>query len=117
MSGVIRTVLGDIPADVLGPTDYHEHLFQCSPLLPGEDLDDESASQAEAGDLRSSGATAMVEATPRGLGRDPAASARISAATGLHIVHVTGVHRQAHYPESPDLVTASIESLIEHIEA
>ena len=24
----VRTVLGDIPAGDLGPTDYHEHLFQ-----------------------------------------------------------------------------------------
>ncbi len=116
MTGVVRTVLGDIDPDALGPTDYHEHLFQRSPLLPGEDLDDETASGAEAADLRSSGAAAMVEATPLRLGRDPAACARISEATGLHIVHVTGMHRQAHYPESPELSTASTESLIEQIQ-
>jgi predicted metal-dependent phosphotriesterase family hydrolase len=28
----VRTVLGDLPAADLGPTDYHEHLFQASPL-------------------------------------------------------------------------------------
>lgn len=93
----VRTVLGDVPADRLGPTDYHEHLFQVSPMLKGEELDDEDASRREAGLLRRSGASAMVEATPVGLGADPAGVARISAATGLLIVHATGMHREAHY--------------------
>jgi phosphotriesterase-related protein len=39
----------------------------------------------------------MIEATPTGLGRNPAAVARISAAIGLTIVHVSGAHRQEHY--------------------
>ena len=94
---MIRTVLGDVdPAD-LGTTDYHEHLFQVSPLLPGDELDDEERSGAEAALLRDSGFAAMVDATPVGLGRDPEALARISAATGLRIVATTGRHREAHY--------------------
>ena len=40
----------------------------------------------------------MVEATPTGLGRNPEAVARIAARVGIHVVHVTGVHRSAHYP-------------------
>ncbi|WP_298747008.1 phosphotriesterase [uncultured Serinicoccus sp.] len=98
MTSVVRTVLGDIAPDELGPTDYHEHLFQVTPLLPGEDLDDEDASRAEAAALLASGASAMVEATPTGLGRRPEAVARISRDTGLHVVHTTGLHRHAHYP-------------------
>jgi phosphotriesterase-related protein len=94
---VIRTVLGDVPAADLGRCDYHEHLFQISPLLPGDELDDEAASGAEAAALRAAGIGAMVEATPTGLGRDPAGVARISAATGLHVVHTTGGHRSEHY--------------------
>jgi phosphotriesterase-related protein len=39
----------------------------------------------------------MVDATPIGLGRHPAAVARIAAATGLRVVATTGVHRDAHY--------------------
>jgi phosphotriesterase-related protein len=39
----------------------------------------------------------MVEATPTGLGRDPVGVTRISAATGLRVVHVTGGHRSEHY--------------------
>ena len=94
---MIRTVAGDVDPSVLGRVDYHEHLFQVSPLLPGDDLDDEDASRAEAGSLVDSGFTAMVDATPIGLGRRPAALARIAAATGLHVVATTGVHREAHY--------------------
>lgn len=94
---MIRTVLGDIDPAQLGPTNYHEHLFQVTPLLPGDELDDEEASGREAGLLQASGFAAMVDATPFGLGRDPEALARISAGTGLNIVATTGRHREAHY--------------------
>lgn len=98
----VRTVLGDIDPSQLGRVDYHEHLFQVSPLLVGDELDDEDASGEEAGLLRASGFEAMVDATPFGLGRDPAAVARISAATGLDVVATTGRHREAHYgPDHP----------------
>ncbi|WP_136051826.1 phosphotriesterase family protein [Microbacterium sp. K36] len=93
----VRTVLGDVDPSRLGRVDYHEHLFQVSPLLVGDELDDEAASGEEAGLLRASGFEAMVDATPFGLGRDPAAVARISAATGLHVIATTGRHREAHY--------------------
>lgn len=99
---MIRTVLGDIDPTRLGATNYHEHLFQVSPLLPGDELDDEALSGAEAEGLRDSGFAAMIDATPFGIGRDPEAVARISAATGLQIVATTGRHREAHYaPEHP----------------
>ena len=107
MSPVVRTVLGDVAPGDLGRCDYHEHLFQVSPLLPGDELDDEAAGGAEAATLRAAGIDAMVEATPTGLGRDPAAVARISAATGLHVVHTTGAHRSEHYPHDHWLTTCS----------
>ncbi|MFS0853828.1 phosphotriesterase [Microbacterium sp. 179-I 3D4 NHS] len=94
---MIRTVLGDIAPALLGATDCHEHLFQVSPLLPGDELDDEALSTEEAGLLRDSGFAAMIDATPFGIGRDPEAVARISAATGLRVVATTGRHREAHY--------------------
>jgi phosphotriesterase-related protein len=109
----VRTVLGDVVPEELGATDYHEHLFQISPLLPGDDLDDEAASRDEAGLLRAAGAGAMVEATPTGLGRRPEAAARVSAATGLRIVHVTGAHREAHYAAGSHLLADTVEQLID----
>jgi phosphotriesterase-related protein len=53
-------VLGPLASNRLGPTDYHEHLFQVSPLLVGDELDDEPAGRAEAADLHRSGFAAMV---------------------------------------------------------
>ena len=93
----MTTVLGNIDARSLGRTNYHEHLFQVTPLLPGDELDDEDASRQEAALLRESGFDAMIDATPTALGRNPAALARISRATGIHVVATTGGHREAHY--------------------
>lgn len=98
-SPLVRTVQGDVAASDLGRVNYHEHLFQVSPLLPGDELTDEATSEAEAGLLRGSGFDAMVDATPVGLGRKPEAVARISAATGLAVVATTGAHREAHYAD------------------
>lgn len=111
MSAVVRTVLGDVAAADLGRVNYHEHLFQVSPLLPGDELDDERASGAEAALLKGSGFEAMVDATPFGLGRDPAALARISAATGLAVVATTGRHREAHYGDDHPMQVWGAERL------
>lgn len=110
---VVRTVLGDIAPIELGVTNYHEHLFQVSPLLRGDELDDESLSADEASALRGSGFAAMIDATPFGLGRNPEALARISADTGLRIVATTGRHREAHYGAEHPLQVWSVERLAE----
>lgn len=44
-TGTVTTVLGNIDARSLGRTNYHEHLFQVTPLLPGDELEDEDASR------------------------------------------------------------------------
>lgn len=108
---MIRTVLGDVDPEALGATNYHEHLFQVTPLLPGDELDDEERSGAEAAALRDSGFATMVDATPFGLGRDPGAVARISARTGLRVVATTGRHREAHYAASHPTRDADAEAL------
>lgn len=113
MTGEVRTVLGDVPASSLGTLDYHEHLFQVSPLLPGDELDDEARSADEAASLVTGGIRSMVEATPVGLGADPEAVARISARTGLQVVHATGAHHSGHYRDSAPLLTASEADLVE----
>ena len=35
-AGVVRTVRGDVAPGSLGRVNYHEHLFQVTPLLPGD---------------------------------------------------------------------------------
>ncbi|OAN34818.1 phosphotriesterase family protein [Microbacterium sp. H83] len=108
---MIRTVLGDVDPAELGTTDYHEHLFQVSPLLPGDELDDEDLSGVEAALLRDSGFAAMVDATPISLGRDPEALARISSGTGLRIVATTGRHREAHYAADHPIRALDVDDL------
>jgi len=107
----VRTVLGDVAPDKLGRVNYHEHLFQVTPLLPGDELDDEVLSQKEAALMAASGFEAYIDATPCGLGRRPSSLARISAATGLGIVMTTGLHNRAHYRDDDPLVRSSVDEL------
>lgn len=114
---VIRTVLGDIQPSALGILDYHEHLFQVSPLLAGDELDDENLSGREAVLLRDAGVGAMVEATPVGLGARPEAVARIAAATGLDIVHATGAHHRGHYADGDPILDSTAGAMAERFAA
>lgn len=111
-SDIVRTVLGDRRTSSLGRCDYHEHLFQVSPLLRGDELQEEGGSADEAALLRQAGIDAMVEATPTGLGRDPAAVARISHRTGLTVVHISGAHRDEHYAEGHWLRDCDLQDLL-----
>ncbi|MDJ0336692.1 aryldialkylphosphatase [Cryobacterium sp. PH31-O1] len=111
MTAVVRTVLGDTDPAQLGVLDYHEHLFQSSPLLQGDELNDERASGDEAASLYESGVASMIEATPTGLERNVEAVARISARTGLAIVHTTGAHHAGHYAEDDPLHSLSATQL------
>lgn len=110
-TGTVRTLVGDVDPAELGRVDYHEHLFQVSPLLPGDELDDEEAAAAEATLLASSGFETMVDATPLGLGRQPLALARVSAASGLRIVASTGAHREEHYTDETWVLDLGVEVL------
>jgi phosphotriesterase-related protein len=66
---VVRTVLGDLPADQLGVCDAHDHLFFTSQLLAGQELDDPDAATAELAAFGAVGGRAVVQWTPYGLGR------------------------------------------------
>ncbi|MFI1165537.1 phosphotriesterase [Streptomyces sp. NPDC020801] len=95
----VRTVLGDIRPGELGVTDAHDHLFFRSPLLPGRELADASAAQAELAAFRAAGGRSIVQWTPYGLGRRAAGLPRLSRAAGVHVVCATGLHQAAHYDE------------------
>jgi 5-phospho-D-xylono-1,4-lactonase len=111
VTGPVRTTAGDIEPASLGRVDYHEHLFQVSPLLPGDELTDEAASTAEAALLRASGFDAMVDATPTGLGRRPDALVRAARASDLRVVASTGAHREEHYGDGHWLVSLDVGDL------
>ena len=95
---VIRTVAGDIDTAEFGVCDSHDHLFFRSELLPGQELDDAQAAEAEARAFAGLGGQAIVQWTPFGLGRRAELLPGISGATGVHIVAATGLHQAAHYP-------------------
>ena len=111
--GLVRTVLGDVPAGELGVCDSHDHLFFRSRRLPADQaLDDPAAATAELRAFAALGGGALVQWTPYGLGRGSARLAETSRASGVHLVAATGLHQAAHYP--PELVrNASEDSLAE----
>ena len=108
-TGFARTVLGDVPVGELGRVNTHEHAFQVSPLLPGDELRNEASSAAEFSLLRGSGFESVVDATPLGLGRQPEALARVARASGMHVIATTGMHRDGHYAGSPLLELSAEE--------
>ena len=106
------TVTGPLPAEEMGVTDAHEHLYLRSPLLGGEEIEDPAIVAAEAVDGARSGIATIVELTPIGLGRRPDALRALSQATGIHIVGATGYHRDAHYPDGHWVLTATDDELL-----
>ena len=129
-AGVIRTVLGDIPAASLGTTLIHEHVigdFTCDwapesgthlaaarvelatladlrrNVAAARDnliLGDLQVAQAELDRYRRAGGAAMVEATPSGLGRDVRALRFLATQTGLHILAGSGYYSRQSHPYS-----------------
>ncbi|GAA3102777.1 phosphotriesterase family protein [Streptosporangium carneum] len=96
---LVRTVLGDIaPAD-LGVCDAHDHLFLRSPRLPGQELDDPAAAEAELRAFAALGGEAVVQWTPIGMGRRADALPALSRTAGVHIVAATGLHQAVHYDQ------------------
>jgi len=55
MTGIVRTVRGDLKPDALGVTDAHDHLLLASPAIAGTPLDDEQAATREAQAFRAAG--------------------------------------------------------------
>ncbi|MGK5639068.1 phosphotriesterase family protein [Streptomyces sp. URMC 126] len=100
MNAVVRTVLGDVPANALGLVDAHDHLFLRSPLLPGRELDDPRAAEAELRAFAAAGGGTVAQWTPRGMGRRAADVVAASRAANVHVVLATGMHQAAHYEPS-----------------
>jgi predicted metal-dependent phosphotriesterase family hydrolase len=108
---VVRTVRGDIAPSSLGPCDAHEHLFLVTPAQPGDEFADVEKAIEEALTLGQAGASALVDWTPIGLGRDLQGLARVSEETGMHVVAATGLHREVHYAPGDPLRSEASEAL------
>jgi phosphotriesterase-related protein len=91
----IRTVRGDIAPEQLGICHMHEHLLGAPPAPydaqdPDLVLDDEAAMRRELRFLHEAGGRALVEMTPIDYRRNPAGLQRLSEASDVHIIGVTG---------------------------
>ena len=97
----ITTVTGSIPAEDLGVTLPHEHLHcDFSKLSGSEDyiLADTSLTVQELAYFRAAGGRSVIEVTPEGAGRNPAALRAISEASGVQIVCGIGLYDQRSWP-------------------
>ena len=117
MTGVVRTVLGDVPAERLGATYLHEHLIIDSPLVhdrfPHIWLPSAEDATAEVRACAAAGAGAMLDAMPCASGRDVGKLAAVSRATGVHVVAATGLHTAKYYDGRPWTQEAEPEVLAE----
>ena len=108
--GRIRTVAGDVSASPWGLTNAHAHL-----VLGMEEQDDTAWSETaelygdhtlsledtlpELRDYAQAGGACLVDLTPMGMGRDPAALVRASEETGVHIVMGAGIYHEPFHPD------------------
>src|SRR5688500_13547953 len=99
---VVRTVLGDLGPDQLGPTLIHEHLVVDVRVPPGAGYADDV--EAIVGpmlphltELRERhGIRTVVDCTPTDLGRMPEAYRAVAERTGLNVVMACGTYRDGH---------------------
>ena len=118
--GQVQTVLGPVAPGDLGFTLPHEHT-KCSLWWIENRWDyweligDEPRMNEELAAFKALGGGTLVDVTPIGIGRDLARLARLSQATGLHIVAGAGWYRQAYYPAEARIDRRSIDDLADEI--
>lgn len=99
MPRTIATVLGEVPVEDLGVTDYHEHLYVEPPawlhkIDPDFALSDESKSAQELDAWARAGGRTFVELTAPDFGRNLEAVRRIAERVpGVHVIVTTGYNR------------------------
>ncbi len=95
---MVMTIAGPIPADSLGLTLIHEHVFldwRGADSIRPEDWQEDSAFLAvlpRLAEVRASGVRTMLECTPSYLGRNPRLLQRLAAASGLQLITNTGYY-------------------------
>lgn len=112
---MIQTVLGPIEASELGTTMAHEHLAVDLGGVRGDadsSFTDSALVRSEMGRLRAAGVRSVVEVSCIDMGRDVAALARISRASGLNVVCSTGFYLEKYHPAwLKDAPVARIEAV------
>jgi predicted metal-dependent phosphotriesterase family hydrolase len=101
----VVTVLGEIDPAELGITMAHEHLLVDNWAMTFDYdfiLDSEPLAIREVARYRAAGGGAICDTTSEGIGRNPEGLARISQATGVHLIMGAGWYREAVYPVTFD---------------
>jgi len=97
----ITTVTGDIPADELGMTLAHEHLYCDISMHSGRAdnrLADVPAVAEELAWFGRAGGRTIIEVTPEGIGRDAVKLREISETSGVQVVSGIAFYDQSTYP-------------------
>lgn len=97
---IIRTVTGDIDPSHLGITLMHEHVLTMPPASVKDrdlELSDETVMTRELNHLHAAGGRALVEMSPSDYGRSPQGLKRLSEASGINIIAITGWIKEAAY--------------------
>ena len=109
ISGMVRTVLGDIDPGQLGLTFVHEHLILDSPIVaekfPHIYLPSVEEAVAETETCREVGVATMVDAMPYG-GNYLDKLREVSRRTGMQVVASTGLHTEKYYPDDIPIESA-----------
>ncbi len=120
MGKIVRTVLGDIPADEIGVTDAHDHLIRSGGPEIKVDInflmDDVDAGKKEFNSFLDAGGKTMVCMDPIGCGRNVPKMLEIAEAfRGKgHIMMTTGFQKGSNYdPRTSFLATVSVEKVAE----
>ena len=95
------TVTGPVAAEKLGATLAHEHLYcdlSVSSGRPDNVVTDIDAMIGEMAFFRAAGGCSIVEASPEGIGRNPAALRRISEASGVQIISGISLYEAKTWP-------------------
>jgi phosphotriesterase-related protein len=113
--GFVRTVLGDIPAQEVGFTHCHEHLFilpgRSQEVDPGFLLDDLDKTTAELSLFYAADGRTVVDAQGIGQERAPKLLQLASQRSKVNIIACTGFHRGAFYDGDHFRYHESVETM------
>lgn len=112
---IVRTVLGDIDASLLGVCYAHEHIVIDRSFVtqqyPDFLLEDVAKIAEELRAFYRAGGRAMVDSMPCGGGRNVTKLAEVSRQSGVHILCPTGLHQAKYYPHGHWVTRISVKQL------